>query len=196
MKQESFYTEKHLCFRKGRYTMKTKQLLLGDEALALGAINAGLSGAYAYPGTPSTEILEFVQSNPVARDRKIHSHWSSNEKTAVEEALGMSYCGKRSIVSMKHVGMNVAADAFVNSAMTGANGGMLVIAADDPSMHSSQNEQDSRFYADFALMPALEPADQQEAYDMADYGFRLSERFAIPVMVVVIRKNPLSVGIH
>lgn len=168
--------------------MKTKQLLLGDEALALGAINAGLSGAYAYPGTPSTEILEFVQSNPVARDRKIHSHWSSNEKTAVEEALGMSYCGKRSMVSMKHVGMNVAADAFVNSAMTGANGGMLVIAADDPSMHSSQNEQDSRFYADFALMPALEPADQQEAYDMADYGFRLSERFAIPVMVRLVTR--------
>lgn len=168
--------------------MKTKQLLLGDEALALGAINAGLSGAYAYPGTPSTEILEFVQSNPVARHRKIHSHWSSNEKTAVEEALGMSYCGKRSMVSMKHVGMNVAADAFVNSAMTGANGGMLVIAADDPSMHSSQNEQDSRFYADFALMPALEPADQQEAYDMADYGFRLSERFAIPVMVRLVTR--------
>ena len=168
--------------------MKTKKLLLGDEALALGAINAGLSGAYAYPGTPSTEILEFVQGNDVAKERKIHSHWSSNEKTAVEEALGMSYCGKRAIVSMKHVGMNVAADAFVNSAMTGANGGLLVIAADDPSMHSSQNEQDSRFYADFALMPALEPSDQQEAYDMARYGFELSERFAIPVMVRLVTR--------
>ena len=98
--------------------MKTKQLLLGDEALALGAINAGLSGAYAYPGTPSTEILEFVQSHPTAKDRKIHSHWSSNEKTATESALGMSFAGKRSMVSMKHVGLNVAADAFVNSAMT------------------------------------------------------------------------------
>ncbi len=168
--------------------MKTKKLLLGDEALALGAINAGLSGAYAYPGTPSTEILEFVQSDPVARQRKLHSHWSSNEKTAVEEALGMSYCGKRAIVSMKHVGMNVAADAFVNSAMTGANGGLLVIAADDPSMHSSQNEQDSRYYADFALMPALEPSDQQEAYDMARYGFELSEKFAIPVMVRLVTR--------
>ena len=168
--------------------MKTKKLLLGDEALALGAINAGLSGAYAYPGTPSTEILEFVQGNEVARERRIHSHWSSNEKTAVEEALGMSYCGKRAIVSMKHVGMNVAADAYVNSAMTGANGGLLVIAADDPSMHSSQNEQDSRFYADFALMPALEPSDQQEAYDMAEYGFRLSERFAIPVLVRLVTR--------
>lgn len=168
--------------------MKTKQLLLGDEALALGAIYAGLSGAYAYPGTPSTEILEFVQKNPLARERKIHSHWSSNEKTAVEEALGMSFCGKRAIVSMKHVGMNVAADPFVNSAMTGANGGMLVIAADDPSMHSSQNEQDSRFYSDFAMMPALEPSSQQEAYDMARYGFELSENFSIPVLVRLVTR--------
>lgn len=168
--------------------MKTKKLLLGDEALASGAINAGLSGAYAYPGTPSTEILEFVQASPVARERKIHSHWSTNEKTAVEEALGMSFCGKRSITSMKHVGLNVAADAFVNSAMTGANGGMLVISADDPSMHSSQNEQDSRFYASFAMVPCLEPSTQQEAYDMARYGFELSERLRIPVMVRMVTR--------
>lgn len=168
--------------------MKTKQLLLGDEALALGALKAGLSGAYAYPGTPSTEILEYVQANPLTKERNIHSHWSSNEKTAVEEALGMSFCGKRAIVSMKHVGMNVAADAFVNSGMTGANGGLLVIAADDPSMHSSQNEQDSRFYADFALIPALEPSSQQEAYDMAAYGFELSEKHNIPVMVRLVTR--------
>jgi len=168
--------------------MKTKQLLLGDEALALGAIYAGLSGAYAYPGTPSTEILEYVQKNPLARERKLHSHWSSNEKTAMEEALGMSFCGKRAIVSMKHVGMNVAADPFVNSAMTGANGGLLVIAADDPSMHSSQNEQDSRFYADFAMIPALEPSTQQEAYDMARYGFELSERLGIPVLTRLVTR--------
>ena len=168
--------------------MKTKKLLLGDEALALGAIDAGLSGAYAYPGTPSTEILEFVQSTPVACQRNIHSHWSSNEKTAVEEALGMSFCGKRAIVSMKHVGLNVAADPFVNSAMTGANGGLLVIAADDPSMHSSQNEQDSRFYAKFAIMPVLEPSDQQEAYDMARYGFELSEKLRIPVLVRLVTR--------
>ncbi|MBD5225487.1 MAG: indolepyruvate ferredoxin oxidoreductase [Bacteroidales bacterium] len=165
-----------------------KKLLLGDEALALGAINAGLSGAYAYPGTPSTEILEYVQNNSVARDRGIHSHWSSNEKTAYEEALGMSFCGKRSIVSMKHVGLNVAADPFVNSAMTGTNGGMLVISADDPSMHSSQNEQDSRFYASFALIPVLEPSTQQEAYDMASYGFELSERMKVPVMVRMVTR--------
>lgn len=154
----------------------------------MGAINAGLSGAYAYPGTPSTEILEYVQSNDVARERAIHSHWSSNEKTALEEALGMSFCGKRSMVSMKHVGLNVAADPFVNSSMTGANGGMLVISADDPSMHSSQNEQDSRFYADFAIMPVLEPSTQQEAYDMAAYGFELSERLKVPVMVRMVTR--------
>lgn len=162
--------------------MKTKRLLLGDEAFALGAINAGLSGAYAYPGTPSTEIMEYIQTDKTAKERGIHSHWSSNEKTAMEEALGMSFCGKRAFTSMKHVGLNVAADPFVNSAMTGANGGLLVVAADDPSMHSSQNEQDSRFYADFAMIPALEPADQQEAYDMAAYGFELSEKFNIPVL--------------
>lgn len=168
--------------------MKHKQLLLGDEALALGAIDAGLSGAYAYPGTPSTEILEFVQQNPVARQRKLHSHWSSNEKTAMEEALGMSFCGKRAIVSMKHVGLNVASDPFVNSAMTGANGGLLIISADDPSMHSSQNEQDSRFYASFAIIPALEPSDQQEAYEMGAYGFALSEKLGLPVMVRMVTR--------
>lgn len=176
--------------------MKThKRLLLGDEAFALGAINAGLSGAYAYPGTPSTEILEFIQQDPVAAERKIHCHWSSNEKTAMEEALGMSFCGKRATVSMKHVGMNVAADPFVNSAMTGANGGLLVVAADDPSMHSSQNEQDSRFYADFAMIPALEPSNQQEAYDMAKYGFELSEKFGIPVMIRFVTRLSHSRGI-
>lgn len=163
--------------------MKSKRLLLGDEAFALGAINAGLSGAYAYPGTPSTEIMEFIQKNPTAVERGIHSHWSSNEKTATESALGMSFCGKRAFTAMKHVGLNVAADPFVNSAMTGANGGLIVVAADDPSMHSSQNEQDSRFYADFAMMPALEPSNQQEAYDMAEYGFNLSEIFHIPVLL-------------
>ncbi len=175
-------------------SMKLKHLLLGDEALALGAINAGLSGAYAYPGTPSTEVMEYVQSHPGARERGLHARWSSNEKTALESALGMSYCGKRSMVSMKHVGLNVAADPFVNSAMTGANGGMLVISADDPSMHSSQNEQDSRFYADFALVPVLEPSNQQEAYDMAAYGFGLSEKYRIPVMVRLVTRLSHSRG--
>jgi indolepyruvate ferredoxin oxidoreductase alpha subunit len=113
-----------------------KLLLLGDEAIAQGALDAGISGIYAYPGTPSTEITEFVQQSAYAREHHVHSQWSSNEKTAMEAALGMSYAGKRSMVCMKHVGLNVAADPFINSAITGANGGIIVVAADDPSMHS------------------------------------------------------------
>lgn len=165
--------------------MATKELLLGDEALALGALNAGLSGVYAYPGTPSTEITEYIQGHPLTAERNIHCTWSTNEKTATEEALGMSFAGKRTMVCMKHVGMNVAADAFVNSAMTGANGGMIVVAADDPSMHSSQNEQDSRFYGKFAFVPVFEPSSQQEAYDMAADAFDMSERWRIPVLMRV-----------
>ena len=103
--------------------MAKRELLLGDEALALGALHAGLSGVYAYPGTPSTEITEYIQGHPLTAERGIHCTWSANEKTAMEEALGMSFAGKRALVCMKHVGMNVAADAFVNSAMTGAIGG-------------------------------------------------------------------------
>ena len=163
--------------------MKQRELLLGDEALALGALHAGLSGVYAYPGTPSTEITEYIQSHPLTAERGIHSTWSSNEKTAMEEALGMSFAGKRALVCMKHVGMNVAADAFVNSGMTGANGGLVVVAADDPSMHSSQNEQDSRFYGKFALVPTFEPASQQEAYDMVRMAFDFSEKYHIPVLM-------------
>ncbi|HEX3006070.1 MAG TPA: thiamine pyrophosphate-dependent enzyme [Bacteroidales bacterium] len=159
-----------------------KQLLLGDEAIAQGAIDAGISGIYAYPGTPSTEIMEYIQKSEPGNNGSIHCKWSTNEKTAVEEALGMSYAGKRSIVCMKHVGLNVAADAFINAAMTGVNGGMIVVSADDPSMHSSQNEQDSRFYGKFAMVPVLEPSNQQEAYDMVRYGFDLSEKLQTPVL--------------
>ena len=158
-------------------------LLLGAEAIAQGAIDGGISGIYAYPGTPSTEIMEYIQASKKAEERSIHRLWSSNEKTAMEAALGMSYAGKRAIVCMKHVGLNVAADAFVNSAITGVNGGLLVVVADDPSMHSSQNEQDSRFYGKFAMIPILEPANQQEAYNMAYKGFELSEKFKIPVLL-------------
>jgi indolepyruvate ferredoxin oxidoreductase alpha subunit len=160
-----------------------QQLLLGDEAIAQGAIDAGISGIYAYPGTPSTEIMEYVMHNEDARHLGIHALWSTNEKTAMEAALGMSYAGKRAIVCMKHVGLNVAADPFMNSALTGVNGGLIIVSADDPSMHSSQNEQDSRFFAKFALLPVLEPSSQQEAYDMVHYGFDLSEQFKIPVML-------------
>ena len=168
--------------------MSEKRLLLGDEAIALGALRAGLSGVYAYPGTPSTEITEFIQKDPLAALRGVHSRWCTNEKTAMEAALGMSYAGKRALVCMKHVGMNVCADAFVNSAITGVNGGLVVLAADDPSMHSSQNEQDSRFYGKFAMVPVLEPSDQQEAYDMAGAAFELSEALKLPVLLRVVTR--------
>jgi indolepyruvate ferredoxin oxidoreductase alpha subunit len=157
-------------------------LLLGDEAIAQAALDAGLSGMYAYPGTPSTEIMEYVQSSEDASGHNVHRHWSSNEKTAMESALGMSYAGKRAMVAMKHVGLNVAADGFINSAITGVNGGLIVVSADDPSMHSSQNEQDSRFYGKFALVPCFEPSNQQEAYDMVFDAFEVSEKYKIPVL--------------
>lgn len=160
-----------------------QNLFLGVEAIGQAAIDGGISGVFAYPGTPSTEITEFIQDSTLAAEKGIRSKWSSNEKTAYEAALGMSYAGKRSMVCMKHVGLNVAADAFVNSAITGVNGGMIITVADDPSMHSSQNEQDSRFYAKFAMIPVLEPSTQQEAYDMVSGGFELSETLGVPVMV-------------
>jgi len=163
--------------------MNEKLLLLGDQAIALGAIHAGITGVYAYPGTPSTEITEYIQEYPLAQERKVYSRWCANEKTAMEAALGVSYIGKRSLVCMKHVGLNVAADAFVNSSMTGTNGGLVVLVADDPSMHSSQNEQDSRFYGKFAFVPIFEPSSQQEAYDMIKYAFDISEKYELPVLV-------------
>ena len=166
-----------------------KHLLLGDEAIAQGAIDAGLSGVYAYPGTPSTEITEYIQLSEKRKGdeakNKIFCQWATNEKTAMEGALGMSYMGKRALVCMKHVGMNVCADAFMNAAITGVNGGLVVVAADDPSMHSSQNEQDSRFYAKFAMIPCLEPSNQQEAYDMMHYAFDLSESLRTPILLRV-----------
>jgi indolepyruvate ferredoxin oxidoreductase alpha subunit len=164
-------------------TFMQKLLLLGAEAIAQGAIDGGMSGIYAYPGTPSTEITEYVQHYDLAKERHIHSQWSTNEKTAMEAGLGMSYAGKRAMVCMKHVGLNVAADAFINSAITGSNGGLLVTVADDPSMHSSQNEQDSRYYGKFAQIPILEPSSQQEAYDMAYAGFQMSENFGVPILI-------------
>jgi indolepyruvate ferredoxin oxidoreductase alpha subunit len=160
-----------------------KQPLLGDEAIAQAAIDAGLSGMYAYPGTPSTEIMEYIQASKTAAENNIHREWSANEKTAVEAALGMSYTGKRAMAAMKHVGLNVAADGFINAAITGVNGGLVVVSADDPSMHSSQNEQDSRFYAKFAFVPCFEPSDQQEAYNMVFDAFEISEKYKTPVMM-------------
>jgi len=158
-------------------------MLLGDEAVAQGAIDAGLSGCYAYPGTPSTEIMEYVQAYSRSKNYPLQCEWSANEKTAMESAIGMSYSGKKAITCMKHVGLNVAADPFMNAAITGANGGLVMVIADDPSMHSSQNEQDSRYFGKFAQIPVMEPSDQQEAYDMSYDAFSLSEKYRIPVML-------------
>lgn len=166
--------------------MGKRELLLGDEAVALAALHSGISGAYAYPGTPSTELFEYIER--VQTTYQVHAKWSANEKVAYEEALGMSYAGKRTMVSMKHVGLNVAADPFMNSGVTGVNGGMVVCIADDPGMHSSQNEQDSRMFARFCLIPCLEPANQQEAYDMTRLAFDMSEKLKVPVMLRLVTR--------
>ncbi len=165
-----------------------KKLLLGNEALAQGAIDAGLSGVYAYPGTPSTEITEYIQRSNTAKKLNIHSQWSVNEKTAMEAALGMSYAGKRAMTVMKHVGLNVAADVFMNMAVSGINGGLLVVVADDPSMHSSQNEQDSRNYGRFAMIPILEPSNQQEAYELTRYAFDITEKMGLPILIRMVTR--------
>ncbi|MDR2134320.1 MAG: indolepyruvate ferredoxin oxidoreductase subunit alpha [Treponema sp.] len=165
-----------------------KHILLGDEAVALGALHAGISAAYGYPGTPSTEILEYLiaeyERRGAAGDADgFAARWCTNEKTALEAALGVSFAGRRAIVTMKHVGLNVASDPFINGALLGIKGGLVVAVADDPGMHSSQNEQDSRFYAAFAMIPCLEPRGQQEAYDMTREAFEISERFRTPVLL-------------
>jgi indolepyruvate ferredoxin oxidoreductase alpha subunit len=165
----------------------TDMVLLGDEAVALAAVHAGLTAAYAYPGTPSTEILEYLVRHEQRKDAP-RAAWCANEKTAYEAALGVSFAGRRALTSMKHVGLNVAADPFMNSAIVSINGGLVVVVADDPGMHSSQNEQDSRYYADFARIPCLEPANQQEAYDMTREAFDLSERFRVPVLVRLVTR--------
>lgn len=165
-----------------------KQLFLGNEALAQAAIDSGISGVYAYPGTPSTEITEYIQKSELAKQLNIHSKWSVNEKTAMEAALGMSYAGKRVMAVMKHVGLNVAADVFMNMSISGINGGFVVVVADDPSMHSSQNEQDSRYYGRFALIPILEPSTQQETYDITRYAFNLSEKVGLPVLIRMVTR--------
>jgi indolepyruvate ferredoxin oxidoreductase alpha subunit len=170
--------------------MSSGLALLGDEAVALGAIHAGISAAYGYPGTPSTEILEYLlaecekpEASGTHTREPFHASWCVNEKTALEAGLGVSFAGRRAIITMKHVGLNVAADPFINGALLGIKGGLVIAAADDPGMHSSQNEQDSRFYADFALLPCLEPRNQQQAYDMTREAFEISERFGVPVML-------------
>jgi len=170
-----------------------KEILLGDEAVALGAVHAGLTAGYSYPGTPASEIMEYL-IRVSGGGSKFTASWSVNEKTAFEEALGTTFAGKRSLVSMKHVGLNVAADPFMSAALTGANGGFVVVVADDPGMHSSQNEQDSRFYAQFAQIPCFEPSGHQEAYDMTREAFDLSEKVELPVMIRLVTRLSHSRG--
>lgn len=155
-----------------------KQLLSGNEAVAIGAIDAGASVGTGYPGTPSTETLEAF-----AKDESVYAEWCANEKVALEVAIGASMGGARTLTTMKHVGVNVAADPLFTAAYTGVGGGMAILAADDPGMHSSQNEQDSRYYALAAHIPALEPADSQEAYDFAREAYSISEEFDLPTMI-------------
>ncbi len=166
----------------------SKVILLGDEAVARGAIDAGISAAYAYPGTPSTEIYQAIQDHVKEHCLPVRGLWSTNEKVALEEGVGVSYAGRRCIVSMKHVGLNVAADPFMNVAVSGAHGGLVLAVADDPSMHSSQNEQDSRYFADFAMVPCLEPGDQQQCYDFTREAFDLSERLQVPVLLRLVTR--------
>lgn len=154
------------------------KLLSGNEALALGAYHAGVVVAAAYPGTPSTEILEAL-----ARFDDVYAEWSTNEKVAMEVGMGAAYAGARALVSMKHVGLNVASDPFMAVSTTGVNAGLVVISADDPGIHSSQGEQDNRHYAKLAKVPMLEPSDSKEAYELMAYAFDISERFDTPVMV-------------
>jgi len=154
------------------------ELLSGNEAIALGAYHAGIRVATAYPGTPSTEILETI-----ARFDDVYAEWSPNEKVAMEVALGAAYSGVRTLVSMKQVGLNVASDPFLAASTTGIVGGLVIVSCDDPGIHSSQGEQDNRHYGKLAKVPILEPTDSQEAYELMDRAFTISEEFDTPVLL-------------
>ena len=157
---------------------QSRLLLSGNDAIARGVWEAGAKVAAAYPGTPSTEILESLSLYP-----DLYTEWSVNEKVALEVAIGGSMSGARSFCAMKHVGLNVASDAFMTVTVAGVVGGLVVAVADDVGMSSSQNEQDSRFWGRFAHVPVLEPADSQEAYEMVKYAFELSEAYNTPVLL-------------
>jgi indolepyruvate ferredoxin oxidoreductase alpha subunit len=168
-----------------------KKLLTGNEAIARGAYEAGVKFASAYPGTPSTEILE----NAALYKGEILAEWAPNEKVALEAAIGASIAGARSFSAMKHVGVNVAADALFTFAYTGVNGGMVLITADEPGQHSSQNEQDNRNYAKFAKIALVEPSDSQESKDMMKAAFEISEKFDTPVLLRMTTRVCHSKGI-
>ncbi len=167
-----------------------KAFLSGNEAIAMGAFESGVLFAAGYPGTPSTEILE-----EIAKFNGIDAQWSVNEKVALDVAVGASLGGRRSLVAMKHVGLNVAADTLMTISYTGVNAGLILVTADDPGMHSSQNEQDNRNYAKFAKIPLLEPSDSQEAMDYTRLAFQISERFDTPVLIRITTRIAHSRGI-
>ena len=171
--------------------MGKKRLLSANEAIAWGAAKAGCAVASAYPGTPSTEILENI-----ARFKEtVKCEWAVNEKVAMETAIGASMCGARSLTAMKHVGLNVAMDPLMTYCYVGALGGMVVVSADDPGMHSSQNEQDNRNIAKFARIPLLEPSDSAEAFEMVQKAFEISERFSVPAMIRLTTRTSHSSGL-
>ncbi|AIF69404.1 2-keto acid:ferredoxin oxidoreductase subunit alpha [Palaeococcus pacificus DY20341] len=157
---------------------KTKKLLMGNEAIAYGALESGISFATGYPGTPSTEVIETIAS----LDKSVFAEWAPNEKVALEEAAGVAYAGLRALVTMKCVGLNVAADPLMSLAYSGVEGGLVILVADDPGPHTSQTEQDDRYYGKLALLPVLEPYDVQEAHDLIKYAYELSERYKLPII--------------
>lgn len=156
-----------------------RKYLLGNEAIAHACVESGVDFVSGYPGTPSSEVIDVLRVQP---DRSYYVEWSVNEKVALENALAAAWCGIRSLCTMKHVGLNVAADPLMTSAYTGVTGGLVIMSADDPFAHSSQNEQDTRCYAHFARVPCLDPASIQEAHDMIPEAFGLSEEFGLPVI--------------
>ena len=158
--------------------MSEVKIMLGNEAIARGAFEAGVKVSAAYPGTPSTEISENIVKYP-----EIYAEWSPNEKVATEVAIGASVAGVRAMSCMKHVGFNVAADPAYTVSYMGVNGGLVIVVADDPGLYSSQNEQDTRNYSRLSSIPILEPSIPQEVKDMMVYGFDLSEQFGIPVIL-------------
>jgi indolepyruvate ferredoxin oxidoreductase alpha subunit len=153
-----------------------KEIFLGNEAVARGAYEAGVKVVSSYPGTPSTEITQAVSSYD-----RVYCEWSSNEKVGMEVAIGASLAGARAMTCMKHVGLNVAADPLFTVSYTGVSGGLVIVVADDPGMHSSQNEQDSRNYARGAKLPMLEPSDSQECLDFTRMAYDISEKYDTPV---------------
>jgi len=179
-----------------QHRVKDVRPLTGNEAIARGAWEAGVRVAAAYPGTPSTEIMESLASYPAA---DLHAQWSTNEKVALDVAMGASFAGSRALASMKHVGLNVAADAFMSQSYIGVNGGLVLAVCDDPGIHSSQNEQDTRIYGQFASVPVLEPSDAQEALEFTRLAFDLSENFDTMVIVrgttrLSHTRSPVAIG--